>query len=413
MSKYIKKLAFLVGFAALLGSLLSPSLGMAGRLEERTMGRKIVIWKEGAREAIKNELLSRHGNRIKELSLVRGTVLQIDNLADFEALKNSADVLRIDDDPVAQIAVRSVVEDLRSSIEASARGLAARKIAPPQVLPWGIDRIDAEKVWPLGNAADPIKVGVLDTGISLFHPDLVANIKGGVNTISSRRSYNDDNGHGSHVAGVIAALNNTQGVIGGAPQADLYAIKALDASGSGYYSDIIEGLDWAITNHMQVVNMSLGGSTDYGPLHDAVVAARNAGILVVAAAGNSGGSVIYPAAYPEVLSVSATDSSDNLASWSSRGPEVDLAAPGVGIYSTYKGSGYATLSGTSMATPHVVASAALVLNSPIGVYDSNSNGRWDPSEVQQKLQDTASDLGSSGRDDLFGWGLVNSFADVQ
>ena len=195
--------------------------------------------------------------------------------------------------------------------------------------------------------------------------------------------------------------------------ANLYAIKVLNANGSGYLSDVIEGIQWATANNMQVINMSLGTGSNIQSMHDAVIAAKNFGVVVVAAAGNSGGSVLYPAAYPETIAVSATDQNDELAWFSSYGPEVDLAAPGVNIYSTYKGSNYATLSGTSMAAPHVAGAAALVLNTPVGTSDANSNGKWDPNEVQTKLQNTATDLGVLGFDSLFGHGLVNAYNAIQ
>jgi hypothetical protein len=232
-----------------------------------------------------------------------------------------------------------------------------------QVLPWGVDRVDAEKVWAV-TTADNIRVAVIDTGIDLDHPDLGANVKGGVNTIYPWRNADDDNGHGTHVAGIAAALNNTIGAVGVGPQIDLYAVKALDRRGSGYVSDIIEGIQWAINNDMDIINMSLGTTSDVKSFHDAVKTAKNAGIVIVSAAGNSGpgdNTVIYPAKYPESIAVSATTSSDSLASYSSRGPEVDLAAPGSSIYSTYNNGAYATLSGTSMAAPHAAGAAAMVL----------------------------------------------------
>ena len=215
------------------------------------------------------------------------------------------------------------------------------------------------------------------------------------------------------MAGIAAALNNSLGVVGAGPNIDLYAIKVLNRNGSGFLSDVIEGIQWATANGIKVANMSLGSTSNVQSFHDAVIAAYNAGVTIVAAAGNSGGAVSFPAAYPEVIAVSATDINNNLASFSSRGPEIDLAAPGVSILSTYKGTSYATLSGTSMASPHVAGSAALVINSPIGAYDVNLNGKWDPAEVKQKLRDKAVDLGTTGFDNLFGWGLVNAFSAIQ
>ena len=356
--------------------------------QDNDSGRKIVVFQTGLNDAAKDKLIAHAGGvKLKNLDLIGAKAVWLPDRAAAAKLAASPGVARVDDDVIV-----------------SALG---------QTLPWGIDRIDAEIVWPSLNTADPIKVGVIDTGISNKHPDLLANVKGGVNTINARKGWNDDNGHGSHVAGIVAALDNNIGVIGVGPAVDLYAIKVLGANGSGYLSDVIEGIQWAIANKTQVVNMSLGTGSDIQSFHDAVIAAKNAGVVVVAAAGNSGGSVLFPAAYPEAIAVSATDRNNVIASFSSRGPEVDLTAPGVSIYSTYKGTGYATLSGTSMAAPHVAGSVALVLNTAVGAYDVNANGKWDPDEVQQKLQDRATDLGSAGVDALYGWGLVNAYAASQ
>lgn len=386
----------------LAGILLAVGVFLANQAAGGDSGRKIVVWQTGLNEAAKNELLARHGGvKLKDLSLVNGSAVWLPNKASEKALGKNSGVLRIDDD--------ALVFALEKPLSPGKKPSPAPQ--PEQSLPWGVDRVDAELVWPSGNTADPVRVAVVDTGVSKDHPDL--QVQGGYNAINPNKSWNDDNGHGSHVAGVIAALNNELGVAGVGPAADIYAVKVLDRRGSGFLSDVIEGIEWSVQNGMQVINMSLGTESDVQSFHDAVAAAHNAGVLVVAAAGNSGGAVSYPAAYPEAVAVSATDSNNLLAWFSSRGPEVDLAAPGVDIYSTYKGTGYATLSGTSMAAPHVAGSAALVLNTPVGTYDSDGDGVWDPAEVQQKLQDRAVDLGDVGFDNLYGWGLVNAYNAAQ
>lgn len=373
--------------------------------------RKIVVFKEHfVNQATQDELIARAGGtKIKDLPLIHGKAVFLSDKAAERALRDHPEISRIEDDVV--------VESL-----GNVKAAGVPKSQPVEVLPWGIDRIDAELVWPGGNTGDGVKVGIIDTGIDIKHPDLIDNIKGGVSTVGYTASFNDDNGHGTHVSGIVAAVDNTIGVVGVAPKVWLYGIKVLDRTGSGYLSDVIEGIQWAIANGMQVVNMSLGTSSDIQSFHDAVASAKNAGIVVVVAAGNSGGAVNFPAVYTEAIAVSATDQNNVIASWSSRGPEVDLAAPGVSIYSTYKGSAYKTLSGTSMAAPHVAGSAALVLKSPtdtavdsftgvcVAVYDTNCNNKWDPDEVQKKLQDKAVDIGASGFDFLYGWGLVNAFA---
>lgn len=364
-------------------------------------GRKIVVFQIGLNDAAKDEIIAHAGGaKLKNLDLIGARAVWVPDRSAATKLAAYSGVVRVDDDVV----VEALVQGQKGPTPAP---------QPAESLPWGVERVKANLVWPSGNIADPIKVGIIDTGISNTHPDLLANVQGGVNTINPLKSWNDDNGHGSHVAGIVAALDNDIGVIGVGPAINLYAIKALNRNGSGFLSDIIEGIQWAVANNIQVINMSLGTASDIQSFRDAVTSAKNAGIVVVAAAGNSGGSVIFPAAYPEVIAVSATDRNNVIASWSSHGPEVDLAAPGMGIYSTYKGTSYATLSGTSMAAPHVAGSAALVLNTIVGAYDINTNGKWDPDEVQKKLQDRAADLGDAGFDNLYGWGLVNAYSAVQ
>ncbi len=272
-----------------------------------------------------------------------------------------------------------------------------------QPVQWGVTKISAPTVWAGGDKGAGIKVAVLDTGIATSHPDL--RVVGGATFVRGTTSYNDDNGHGSHCAGIIAALDNDIGVVGVAPEASLYAVKVLDRRGSGSISNIISGMEWCIANGIQVISMSFGSSSDSTALRAECTKAYNAGIVLVAAAGNSGpgsNTVLYPARYSTVISVAATDSYDAVASWSSRGPQVSVAAPGVSIYSTYKGNAYATVSGTSMACPHASGTVALVLE----------KAAHTPAEVKTILQTTAVDLGTAGFDTSYGYGRINAAAAV-
>ncbi len=241
-----------------------------------------------------------------------------------------------------------------------------------QTLPWGVDRIDAEAIWdnntdglvdPSANAGQGVKVAVLDTGGDQNHQDL--NFAGGTSVVSKDPSkWGDKNGHGTHVSGTIAALANTDGVVGVGPQIDLYIVQ-ISRGPRLSTSNIVAGIEWANANGMQVMSMSLGGGFSRAEA-DALQVASNNGIILVAAVGNDGrNSVDYPAALSTVIAVGATTSTDALASFSNFGSEVEILAPGASILSTYKDGGYATLSGTSMSTPHVAAVAALVLaNTP-------------------------------------------------
>ncbi len=355
--------------------------------------RRIVVFEETfVNRPAQLTLLANFGATvIKPLPLVNGAAVYLPPQAERALLtRRGIEVSRIDDDLV---------------INATGK---PRPLQPAEELPWGIGRINAEPAWQTTEGL-AIKVAVMDTGIDLDHPDLINNIKGQVNTINPLKSGNDDNGHGTHVAGTIAAVNNEIGVVGVGPQIYLYAVKVLSKTGSGWLSDLIEGLGWCIDNKMQVVNMSLGAPSDNLSFHAAIKNAYDAGIVLVAAAGNngtSGGAVDYPGKYPETIAVSAVDQNNNLAYFSSFGPEVDLAAPGVGIKSTYYDGYYKLLNGTSMATPHVTGAAALVLTTPVGYYDLNADGIWQPLEVMYKLKGTAKDLGLPS--DKQGAGLVRA-----
>jgi subtilisin/minor extracellular protease Epr len=234
-----------------------------------------------------------------------------------------------------------------------------------------------------------IKVAILDSGIDINHTDLRKNIKGGLNAFDSKNTYADDspNGHGTHVAGIISASDNNIGVTGVAPSSDIYSIKVLSAYGTSDVDTIIKGLEWSIDNKMQIVNMSFYLLEDSKKLHNVIKKAYNANIILVAAAGDQNDRANYPAAYPEVISVGATDITNQISHISSN-YKVDFVAPGVNIYSTVKNSSYGYLSGTSMAAPHVTGAIVLML-SETKKYDLNRDGKLDQAEVKINLEKSA------------------------
>ena len=340
-----------------------------------------IVQFEGTPSENEIEALLSHtgGQTIKRLKLINGRAVR-GSESMVAALRTSIMVKRVEKDVIRKATAKPP------------------KPTPDETIPWGVAHIGAETAWST-STGNGVKVAVLDTGISLSHPDLQANIKGGYNAINPSKPPEDLNGHGSHVSGTIAAALNSIGVAGVAPQASLYAVQVLGASGSGYCSDIIEGLDWSISNGMQVANMSYGGPDLCDGEKEALDLADAAGITLVAAAGNNyGGAVDYPGAYEKVIAVSAINSSNAFASFSSQGSEVDLTAPGVSIPSTYKKGGYKTLSGTSMAAPHVSGVAALVLQ---------LHASMTPAQVRNCLQSTAVHLAGL-TDAQQGSGLVNA-----
>lgn len=281
-------------------------------------------------------------------------------------------------------------------------------------IPWGVQMINAPNVWEKSTGSNVV-VAILDTGIDTEHPDLAGRVIGGRNFTSDYNAnpniFKDNQGHGTHCAGTIAAIGNQKGVVGVAPDVKLLIGKILDSSGAGGYQNIINGIRWAADwkgvqgETVRVISMSLGGPQDYPPLHEAIKYAVSKGISVVVAAGNEGDNSTsssefsYPGAYSEVIEVGAINSIKSLASFSNTNDEIDVVAPGVDILSTIPGGSYAKMSGTSMATPHVAGALALL----IGMNETNGK-RLTENEIYQLLIKNTANLNIDKRGE--GNGLV-------
>lgn len=267
-----------------------------------------------------------------------------------------------------------------------------------QTLPFGVDRVDADVAHANGETGAGADIAIIDTGIENGHPDLEANLGEGrafLNGIESGQ-WNDDHGHGTHCAGTANAVDNSTGVVGVSTQATLHAVKVLTATGAGSTSDVAAGIEYVGEKGWDVGSLSLGGERS-GVLRDACEYAHGQGVFLVAAAGNSGpctDCVAYPGANQYCTAVSATDANDALADFSSQGPEVDIAAPGVDIYSSSVPSTYKTLSGTSMAAPHVAGAAGQLMA------DGSTND-----EALDRLKRSAEDVGLSSQES--GAGLLD------
>lgn len=313
--------------------------------------RRIVVLKSGgAYRRCASRLRAIGARPVMASAALRMLCCHADRGDDWKLLKRHPQVAYVEKD--AKVSAHVLPASPRKAAvrapRASARGAAA---------PWNVRRVQSPQLWPRTRGGG-VKLAILDTGIAR-HPDL--RIAGGVNTRGGR-SYADDNGHGTHVAGIAAAAG-TKRLYGNAPQARLYAVKALDRNGSGFVSDIVKGIDWCIANGIRVINMSFGMPGGSQALHDALKRARRKGIVLVASAGNDGprsGGIDAPARYPETLAVAATTSGNRAAPFSSRGRGIGVAAPGVNIVSTWLNGQYAILSGTSMSAPHVAGGSALL-----------------------------------------------------
>jgi len=298
---------------------------------------------------------------------------------------------------------------------------------------WGPSQIGAPEAWGITTGSSEVLIAVLDSGVQLDHEDLADKVwanpdeipangldddaNGKVDDVHGWHFYHtwdgsrfipaedadveDGFGHGTHVAGIAAAAgNNGLGIAGISWGARVMSVKVLDDAGNGWYSDVALGIIYAADNGARIINLSVGGSPESATLCAAAEYAHRKGCLLVAAAGNTGGQVEYPAACENVLAVAATDPMDERASFSNIGPEVDVAAPGVSIYSTWAPwGGYASMSGTSMAAPHVSGVAALVWS------------RWPAlsnEALTTQITRAVVDLGSPGWDESTGWGRIDA-----
>ena len=306
-----------------------------------------------------------------------------------------------------------------------ARGPSKQK---EQVIPWGIERIGAPKAWAASTGI-AVQIAVLDTGVDKDHEDLYVNIVWGISVVGDKesklyRDWRDKNGHGTHVTGTIAAMYNDVGVVGVAYNIEIYAIKVLSDTGSGTWQDLAEGIWWAIRgpdgiidkdgdgivagdpddDAAEVISMSLGGSSYSKEVDEAIKAAYSFGLVLVAAAGNEGDDgVLYPAKFEEVIAVAAIDENDNVPSWSSKGPEVEIAAPGVDVLSTVPHDKYEKYSGTSMACPHVSGTVGLMISKIL------AEGRdYTIDDIRSILRTTADDIGPEGPDSASGYGVVRA-----
>jgi len=376
----------------------------------------IVVFKEGAK---KDHIPKAYGlTKIKQYDHALNGFAVKASAAQIEKLKNDESVLFVEQDSIVTINAQS--------------------------MPVGIKRINADlnpisKIDGIDERVD-IDVAIIDTGIDRFHPDL--NVAGGINFVGTDpNAWHDGHGHGTHVSGTIAALDNGEGVVGVAPGARVWGVKVLSDSGSGYRSDVIQGIDWATANSdvIDVVNMSLGGSgsddgncglTNFDAEHLAICNSVAKGVVYVVSAGNNAADAAskVPAAYDEVITVSAIadfdgipgglgtftcrfDVDDTFADFSNYGADVDIAAPGVCVLSSLTGGGYASWSGTSMASPHVAGAAALYI-----VANGKPMDKTGVDSVKQGLLDLAipqnDPAGFTGDRDVFAEPLLNAETSV-
>ncbi|MBX7133526.1 MAG: S8 family peptidase [Fimbriimonadaceae bacterium] len=347
-----------------------------------------VLQVAGAQSYQPGELLIKYRGvnslRASSVSALAGARLQSEN--------SSLGVGRVELPPNVSVEQAIAFYRRQPGVEFVEPNFVARSLAVPNDpmmgQQYGLTKMNCAAAWDLTTGDPGVVIAIVDTGIQLNHPDLAAKIVPGYDFVNNDTSADDDQGHGTHCAGISAAItNNGVGIAGVGYNCKLMPVKVLDASGSGSYSDVADGITWAVDNGAKVVSLSLGGPSVSAALETAVNYAWSHGVVVVAAAGNDNVSdPMYPGWYANAIAVGSTDQNDQKSSFSNYGNWVDVAAPGTAIYSTYPGSSYQTMSGTSMATPGVAGLAGL-LWSRMGSSGTNAL-------VRSKIESTCDPVGS-------------------
>ena len=360
-------------------------------------GQVIVKWQEGVEAASAEGFLSERGARV--LKQVEGQGLALVSVPPGQE----------------EAFLQAVAGDPRVAYAEPNRWLYACGVPNDPSWPsqWNMVLIQAPAAWDVVTGTAQVVIAFVDTGLNQSHPEFAGRVLPGYDYVNGDTDPEDDNGHGTHAAGIaLAQGNNGRGVAGVNWNARILPLKVLDASGRGTYFDTVSAIYFATNQGARILNLSLGGPDPSPSLYEAVRYAVQNGALVFAAAGNDGGAVLYPAAYDEAIAVAATNAWDERAAYSNYGPAVDIAAPGgtsgMPIYSTYLGGGYGYRYGTSMATPHVAGLAGLLWA---------ANPTLSAGEVWALIRDTADKVGTApytgGRNDYLGYGRINAQAAVR
>ncbi|UWE04534.1 S8 family peptidase [Laceyella sacchari] len=386
----MKKRVSLIASFVLMASAALPSAIFAEEVDSQAgklyaPGQVVVKYKDNASaSAVKSA-------RAK----ANGTVMEKNNKLGFEVVKVKgsveATIEKLKKDPNVEYAEPNYY--LHATYTPNDPYFSSRQYGP--------QKIQAPQAWDIAEGSG-VKIAIVDTGVQSNHPDLAGKVVGGWDFVDNDSTPQDGNGHGTHCAGIAAAVtNNSTGIAGTAPKASILAVRVLDNSGSGTWTAVANGITYAADQGAKVISLSLGGTVGNSGLQQAVNYAWNKGSVVVAAAGNAGNTAPnYPAYYSNAIAVASTDQNDNKSSFSTYGSWVDVAAPGSSIYSTYPTSTYASLSGTSMATPHVAGVAGLLA----------SQGR-SASNIRAAIENTADKISGTGT--YWAKGRVNAYKAVQ